>query len=251
MGLILQGQHVIVDHSCRDWLLTSPEGNPTIEKSGDLKVYSVFRRQLLSGKHRRDRQQRKPGDNCPLIYALKRKEGLFTDIASIRRLYDSFGFILHNIATQEPAGYQHIISMPSAHNISHITGRRFARKFQARHITDFLRKVTVEEAFMLLDKADIDIENNRRIEFRIKLQAKEVGLNGKFSLKSIPTKFRGILPPLRLNIVPTLTFLPTRILIVDDLMATGTTLSTAAHIISQQYPGATVDAACLFSSSGR
>ncbi len=251
MGLILQGQHIIVDHDCRDWLLTRPEGNPIIEHLGDLKIYSVFKRQLLSGKRRRDRRQRQLGDNCPLIYALKGKEGLFTDIASIKKLRVSFEVILHRIAANEPDGYQLIISMPSAHNISHIIGRRFALEFGALHITNILRKITIEEAFRLLDRADISVEDTRGIEFRIKTQAKEVGFNGDFSLKGIPANFRDALPPLAINMVPVLNFRPLRILLVDDLMASGTTLTTAAHIIAQQYPGASIHAACLFSSVRR
>ncbi|WP_338191389.1 phosphoribosyltransferase, partial [Proteus mirabilis] len=39
-----------------------------------------------------------------------------------------------------------------------------------------------------------------------------------------------------------------RILLVDDLMATGTTLTTARDIIAQQYPNAIIHAICLFSS---
>lgn len=77
MGLRLQGQHVIVDHGCQDWLLTRPEGNPVIEYVNGLKVYSIFKRQRLSGKNRRNRQQRQLGDNCPLIYALKGERRAF------------------------------------------------------------------------------------------------------------------------------------------------------------------------------
>lgn len=251
MGLILQGQHVIVDHDCRDWLITRPEGNPVIERTGNLKIYSVFKRRLLSGQRRRDRHQRQLGDNCPLIYALKGKEGLSTDIASIKKLRESFEVILNRVAEYEPDGYQLVISMPSAHNISHIVGKRFALKFGAQHITNLLRKITVEEAFRLLDRADISIEDTRSIEFRIKTQAKEVGFNGNFSLKGIPPNMREILPPLTLNVIPKLNFRPTRILLVDDLMASGTTLITAANIIAQEYPAAVIHAACLFSSVGR
>jgi len=251
VGLILQGQRVIVDHSCREGLITRPEGNPTIERIGDLKIYSVFKRQLLSAKRRRNREQRQLGDNCPLIYALKGKEGLSTDITSIKRLNESFTEILRQIAVQEPDGYQLIISMPSAHNISHIVGRRFARQFDAKHVTDLLRKITVQEAFRLLDRADISVEDSRSLAFRIKSQAREVGLNGNFSLKGIRPNLREVFPPLVLNVAPALAFRPMRILLVDDLMASGTTLNTAAHIISQQYAGATIHAACLFSSVGR
>lgn len=251
VGLILQEQHVIVDHDCRDWLVTCPEGNPTIERHHQLKIYAVFKRKLLSAKRGRDRQTRQLGDNCPLIYALKGKEGLFTDISSIKRLNHSFRIIINHIVQKEPAGYQLVISVPSAHNISHILGKRFALKFGAQHFADTLRKVTVEDAFRLLDRADISLEDTRKLEFRIKKQAKEVGLRGYFSLKGIPPKFREALPPLTLNNIPVLNFKPSRILITDDLIASGTTLNTAADLLSRLYPQAVIHAACLFSSAGR
>ena len=251
VGLILQEQHVIVDHDCRDWLLTRPEGNPTIERNNNLKTYAIFKRKRLSAKRGRDRQTRQLGDNCPLIYALKGKEGLFTDISSIKKLNHSFRIILSHIAKKEPSGYQFVISMPSAHNISHILGKRFALKFGARHFTDTLKKVTIEDAFRLLGRADISIEDTRKLEYRIKKQAKEVGFNGNFSLKGIPPKFREALPPLTLNNIPPLNFKPSRILLVDDLMASGTTLHTAAYLVSSLYPQAVIHAACLFSSAGR
>lgn len=251
VGLILQEQHVIVDHDCRGWLITRPEGNPTIERYHQLKVYAVFKRKLLSAKQGRDRQVRQSGDNCPLIYALKGKEGLFTDISSIKRLNHSFRIILNHIVQKEPAGYQLVISVPSAHNISHILGKRFAQRFDALHYSDTLRKVTVEDAFRLLDRTDISIEDTRKLEFRIKKQAKEVGFSGCFSLKGIPPKFRDVLPPLALNNIPVLNFRPSRILITDDLIASGTTLNTAADLLSRLYPQAVIHAACLFSSAGR
>lgn len=248
MGLKLQGCHVIIEHTCQDWLLTTPEGNPTVEKLCDLKVWSLFKRQRLSGKHRRDRTQRQLGDNCPLIYALKRKEGLYTDLTSIKKLLVSFNIILHKMAEFEPEGYQLIISMPSAHNISHIVGRRFSRLFHANHVTDLFRKITVGEAFCQLALADISVIDRSKIEHRIKLQVNEVGLGGSFSLKSIPANLRECLPPLMLNAIPRLQRHPARILIVDDLMASGTTINTAARILSQLYPDTLLHAACLFSS---
>ncbi|MBL1804852.1 hypothetical protein ELE38_31540, partial [Klebsiella pneumoniae] len=84
MGLNLQGYHVTIDHSHRHWLITTPEGNPTRERVGNLTIYSMFRRQKAPASLNRDRKQRKLGDNCPLIYALKGKEGLTTDFSSIK-----------------------------------------------------------------------------------------------------------------------------------------------------------------------
>ena len=250
MGLILQGTHISVDHACRDWLLTVPEGNPTEEQLGDLRVWSVFRRMLHSGKQRRDRTARQLGDNCPLIYALKSKEGLTTDRLSIQKLLQSFTIILEEIARREPQGYQMVISMPSDHQISPIVGRRFARRFNARHLTDAFCKITVEEAFRLLDRADISVEEARSLSFRIKNQARESGFKSNFSMKAIPVGLRGIFPPLKWCNHPHLTENPNSILLVDDLLASGTTLLTAQRLLKDRFPTSKIQAACLFSSAG-
>ncbi|MGA4658211.1 phosphoribosyltransferase family protein [Proteus terrae] len=251
MGLIIKELCVIVDHNCPEWLITQPEGNPTIDYTDDLKIYAIFKRQFLSGKRRRNRRQRQLGDNCPLIYALKKKDDLYTNISSIKKLNDSFKVICNKFMELEPKGYQLIISMPSAHNISHIIAKRLAKKFNATHLTDILRKITVDNAFQLLDRADVSIEEAKSLSFKIKLQAKEVGLKGGFSLKSIPTEFRNIFPPFVLSTPSSSNTEKIRILLVDDLMATGTTLTTARDIIAQQYPNAIIHAICLFSSIKR
>ncbi len=251
VGLIIKEQCVIVKHDCSDWLITQPEGNPTIEYANDLKVYAVFKRQFLSGKQSHNRKQRFWGDNCPLIYALKGKNGLYTNISSIKKLNYSFEIICTKIMKLESQGYQLIISIPSAHNISYIIAKRLAKKFNALHLTNTLRKITVNNAFQLLDSANVNVKEAKSLEFKIKIQEKEVGNNGNFSLKGIPTKYRDIFPPFILNEHLSLSYKRIRILLVDDLMATGTTLITAREIIAQQYPNAVIHAICLFSSMKR
>lgn len=251
MGLNLQGYHVTIDHSHRHWLITTPEGNPTRERVGNLTIYSMFRRQKAPASLNRDRKQRKLGDNCPLIYALKGKEGLTTDFSSIKALSQSFNAILEAIAQAEPDGYDLIVSMLSAHNISHIVGKRFSRYFNAPHFKDLLRKITVEEAFILLDRANIDVTDVKSLQYQLRRQKNEVGYQGAFSLKGIPTEHRAVFPPITINTALTMHLNAHRILITDDLLATGTTLETAASLLGTLCPGASVQAACLFSSMGR
>ncbi|NIL04988.1 hypothetical protein HB976_18805 [Yersinia mollaretii] len=250
MGLTLKENLVTVDHSHNNWLVTTPAGNPTVEIYNGLIIYSVFKRRKTSGKQQRDRALRQLGDNCPIIYALKGKEGLITDFSSIKKLNVSFKTIIKYISALEPQGYQVVISVPSTHNISHIIGKRFSKHFRSIHLKNVLRKITIQEAFNLLDREDINLEESKSLKFRIKKQYKEVGFQGFFSLKGVPTLYRDLLPPLSMNVRPQLTFTPDRILIVDDLLASGTTLETAAKIIQNLYPNAMIHAACLFSSIG-
>lgn len=251
MGLTIQGKHVAVDHSHKNWLLTEPQGNPNIEIISTLIVYSIFKRQKAPIKQRRNRQERPLGDNCPLIYALKGKEELTTDISSIKKLKISFDVIIQDIAAKEPAGFDLIVSMPSAHNISHIVGKRFSRYFNTTHSTDFLRKITINDAYNILHRANVSVEEEKSLIYRIKRQEKEVGYYGNFSLKGIPIEFRNIFAPITLATTPQMKTAPKRILIVDDLLATGTTLITAAGIVQSAFPRSEIRATCLFSSFGK
>lgn len=93
MGLVVQGNVVKVDHYNKEWLKTRPQGNPTKEEIDGLAVYSLFKRLLASAKSRR-KHRKIPGDNCPIIYALKGKDNLTTDISSIKKLRSSYDEIV-------------------------------------------------------------------------------------------------------------------------------------------------------------
>lgn len=248
MGLVVQGNVVLVDHDNNDWLKTTPHGNPTKEVVDDLIVHCFFKRLLASKKLRRKHRNNIPGDNCPIIYALKGKDNLKTDISSIKKLLVSYWQIVNDFKANEPNGYDFVISMPSSHNISRIIGKRLATTFRAQHSSDFLRKLTIDEAFEVLDKADISVEEHKALSHRLKKQLQEKGFKGNFSLKGIPVQFRSEFPPLCLN-KSSINIKPKRILLVDDLLATGTTLKTARASVQSCFPDAVIHAASLISSS--
>lgn len=102
----------------------------------------------------------------------------------------------------------------------------------------------------MLDRADIDVADHKRLAFRIGKQLQSAGFNGSFSMKDIPVGFRHIFTPLKIS-TGALTINSSRVLLVDDLLATGTTMITAADLIRQVNPRASVCGACLFSSAGR
>jgi|TARA_Y100000034_G_scaffold67781_1_gene81813 hypothetical protein len=250
LGLIVQGNVVKVDHDNKEWLKTRPQGNPTKEEIGGLTIYSLFKRLLASAKSRR-KHRKIPGDNCPIIYALKGKDNLTTDITSIKLLRESYSVIVNSFQAEEPNGYDLIISMPSSHNISRLIGKRLANIFTAHHSSDFLRKLTIEEALALLDRADISVEEHKTLSHRLRKQLTEKGFQGDFSLKGIPVPYRSEFPPLCLNNTTVVNNEPQRILLVDDLLATGTTLKTAHDLVKSCYPHAVVHGASLISSSAK
>jgi pyrimidine operon attenuation protein/uracil phosphoribosyltransferase len=111
--------------------------------------------------------------------------------------------------------------------------------------------LTIEEALALLDRADISVEEHKTLSHRLRKQLTEKGFQGDFSLKGIPVPYRSEFPPLCLNNTTVVNNEPQRILLVDDLLATGTTLKTAHDLVKSCYPHAVVHGASLISSSAK
>ncbi len=242
MGLNINGNVVDVDHSHNHFLNTNRQGNPVVQHvpsdKPELAVYSTFKRLKAPKSLSKDRSSRKVGDNCHLLYALKGKDGLETTFGAIRRLLLHFDEIVEDILDQT-GRYDAVIPMPSGHNISKIFAKRLARRFGCELVDGVFQKISVAQAQGFLQACPLSPPEKRQISARLNPD--------NFSLKDVPVSFRQHFPPVILSQlgVPNV---GTRFLLADDLLATGTTLIAAKRLILDAVPGATVDAACLFSA---
>lgn len=242
MGLVVTQNLVTVDHAVREHLITTVDGNPKTDiRECGLKVTSLFTRIKASAKKSRDRKAKVIGDNCPLLYALKGKDGLTTNITSIKRLVQSGNEILAVIAEQTEADT--IVYMPSGYSLSRIVASRCASVLGAELADDVFVKSTKMEAFDMIRKAedngDISVEERKSLQFRLKTA-------DSFSLKVIPVEYRHLFTPLQRN--PAFRGNVTgRVVLVDDLLATGRTLTVAKEIVQAMNGVTSVEAVCLFS----
>lgn len=231
-----------VDHTHNQHLNTGRHGNPVVQQvptgQPELTVYSTFQRHKAPQSKNRDRATRKVGDNCHLLYALKGKDGLTTTFGAIRRLLLNFDAIIEDMLDQ--AGqYDVVVPMPSGHNISDIYAARLARRFGCHLNTGVFAKISAADALQMLHESPLSPSEKRKVAARLNSEI--------FSLKDVPISFRQHFPP----IIVGPDGIPTRFkrfLLADDLLATGTTLVAAKRLIQAAVPGATVDAACLFSA---
>lgn len=239
----MEGDLVTVDHSVKEHLITTVEGNPKLKAlECGLQVTSIFTRLRASAKIRRDRSQPQPGDNCHILYALKQKDGLVTTHTSVRLLVKSGRQILEHMSHQ--IGADTVIYMPSGYSLSRIIGQRCAKAFGAELVDKVFRKASKLEAYEALTHAEknglISTSEKRKLDFRLK-KTPDV-----FSLKDIPVQHRHLFRPLHL-ISHARKDVQGHVVLVDDLLASGQTLSVAAELIREMEGVTSVQAVSLFS----
>lgn len=241
---IREDGRVLVDHAHNRFGVTRIDGNPTIARSRcGLTVYSIFKRMP----HRlKGSKAALKGDNCPMIYALKGKQGLYTTRADIKLLYQSGNAILSKLLAGVKLPYDSIFPMPSAHGISASLARRVHRLIPDALFTDqVLQKSTVQDVKRQLVRVSLPHSDYAVISLRIKRMEADVGLSGECSVKEIPVQLRHHIAPVKLTTaIPEQAY---RILLVDDLFSSGATLFAARDLLQRCFPTAQIEALCLFS----
>lgn len=246
MGFVIDISNnlVTVDHAHNDFCITTPHGNPAVLFLENLKVTSIFSRT----KGKRDRSL--PGDNSPMLYALKGMHSLMTKPRDIGMLCQSFRQILP-VFLNNTSQWDWIVPLPSS---SSVCGR-FASMIQKRTQigscqTEALDKVTAADVLHCVRSLRISSKDKSAINEDVKRFISLNSLDTPFQIKSIKrTKLRKYVNPLMWGSIPYGTISPQRVLLVDDMITTGTSLVCAENIIRARYPDVQIEALTIFGAS--
>ncbi|MEZ8147735.1 phosphoribosyltransferase [Enterovibrio norvegicus] len=243
MGFVVSDNgHVTVDHTTHSYGKTSVKHNYTMAKTkckpNPLRIFSIFLRHGYKG------SGKVKGDNCPFIYGAKGKRGLYVTYASVKQLCLPMREILDKfVREQKKLGieYDIVIPMPSSHSISTIVAKRVAKALGSELTLETFRKANAQDIRQQINTKPIP--HNAKVEIATAI-AKAEKEDRNFSLSDVTTQHRNHLTPLELQ-----KHLPNvnRVLLVDDLCASGTTLVSAKDMLMEMNPNLVVEALCLFS----
>lgn len=247
MGFRIVNDEVVVDHGTHDFAITTVDSNPVFEKLNDFEVYSAFKRTRV----------KKPlkGDNCPLIYALKGLDDLTVNRRSIYELSKTFYPIVENFLGHKTDHWDLIIPLPSSSGIGRIVADRVARKapcLTSHVVNDALCKTTIFDARAELSTMGLPKSAQKTLENKLRAQRhfSNSDWSAPYSLKNVPVKLRHHLKVFKhQNDYNSLN--PKNILLVDDVVSSGTSLKQAHELISNKYTDAQVSCFTLFSSFSR
>ena len=248
MGLVIIGSKVIIDHNVKEHLITTAHGNPkkyqVQNTTGTLDVFSIFTRLKQTSQQRRERDSRKIGDNCPLIYALKGKDQLTTGYQSIRELLINGRSIVAN--NFQPLTNTILVPIPSSHSIvGHLT-HELSTLLNLSINENLLKKASMQSALADLDAA-INANQSYTEKKELRNARTRIAKSEAFALKDVPTKYREVIRPIVAGPGIAQSALQS-VVLVDDLVATGTSLISAKNILLAQHPGLHCSAVTLFSN---
>jgi hypothetical protein len=252
LGLVIQDKKVLVDHASKEHLVTTSAGNPkrykVANEHGDLNVLSIFTRLKATSRERRDRAVRQIGDNCPMIYALKGKDGLTTGYRSVREMLLVGAEIVAQAHQASPwSSDTVIVCVPSSHSIVGHVARQLERLLKFPIVDGLLSKASVASAIADLERAVARSQNyQERKDLRNILR--NVTKQEVLALKDVSARYRHLIQPMVLGPKP-VTSPHASILLVDDLVSSGTSLIAAKNVLLTNGQGTDFTALSLFSKT--
>ncbi|WP_447887338.1 phosphoribosyltransferase [Serratia fonticola] len=239
---------VTVDHSHNNYSVTTPAGNPThLILPNGLKVTSIFSR--TKGKRAKRGGNVPPGDNSPMLYALKGMHQLQTTRRSVMDLNLSYRQILPVFVA---AGFQWdwLLPLPSSSNLTAL----FANRVCTDSGVGFCHhgamvKISAQQVLKNLQALKIKASDRSAIREDVNRFIKKNSPQTAFQIKAITrTHLRPHINPLMWGHLPAVVP-PRRVLLIDDMVTTGTSLVCANDILKNRYPTVQIEALTLFGST--
>lgn len=237
MGInVYKNKAVTIDHTHQERLDTSIDNNPTTASIDGLELTFVFRRKS---------SRKEDGDGNPLIYALKKIRGY-----SIVPMYERMFFdIAEEVCEKfrENINADYLMPVPSGHGVCGDFCGMLSQWFDIPSLEpDFLGKKTISQILQEADESGAKISETHERSYRMLLgRLRKADGDNEFQMKEVDVKLRQYFNPL-MAIRETPELSEKRVLIVDDLMSSGTSLRCVAAILRER--GAIVSqGVCLLS----
>ncbi|MBS0057794.1 phosphoribosyltransferase [Yersinia sp. Marseille-Q3913] len=231
---------VTVDHSHNNYSVTTPAGNPTVlTLSNGLKVTSIFSR--TKGKKGKRGVKDPPGDNSPMLYALKGMHQLQTTRRAVMDLpvYVAAGF-----------QWDWLLPLPSSSNLTALFANRVCSRSGVgvcHH--GAMVKISAQQVLKNLEALQIKATDRSAIREAVNRFIKYNSPQTAFQIKAISrTSLRPYINPLMWGHLPAVVP-PRRVLLIDDMVTTGTSLVCASDILRHRYPTVQIEALTLFGST--
>lgn len=188
--------------------------------SKEMVLYSIIKRHAI----RRSRD-RPVGDNCPMLYAMKKTDSLVVHDEIVEKLYAYTEKLIRSHSF--PDKFDLIIIMPSKHNIAICLADILKKVLDIPIKADFLQKNSVDNVIK-------EINENKSISHSDKqsLLSALKKCNGVLSVKNVKLSLRKYIPIFkgrRVSISPSIK----HILLVDDISSSGSTFEYAAKLIQK------------------
>jgi hypothetical protein len=237
LGIDVNENRVTINFNHEKLINTSTETNPTIRQLDKLSVYSVFQR----------KKHRSKGDGNPLIYAMKGIRGLTIEPIELYKLLPNFYRILEEISREVQPSV--IIPVPSSFPFSKTLGVRLSRtESTIICLNDVFQKASNREAIARIDQSAIRNKDINKLNAAIRDLAKYQDMDGDFSMKNVASYLRPAFNPLMIRNIDGIPANTRSITLVDDLLATGTTLKGAASLLKTVLgEDVEINAVCIFS----
>ena len=227
LGIDVENKNVYLNDNHSRLVDTSFRYNPVEHDIGlDRYIVAVFQRKK---QRRKSRGREAANDGSPLMYALKGINGYSISEADENIIYNRAGLLCQNRFDNE--SFDVIVPLPSSKPVAKRLAHICADEVGSQVVEDCFSKATNREVVAQLNQLSIQEHRKGLLELKKKL---ETNPNGEFTMKDVDRKLRGFISPIVLN--PGGRGVYSRVLLVDDLVSTGSSFKSACEVLKGKYP---------------